>query len=346
MTIRKSVVVALAIAALGAVSPARSQAVKWHPGHYALLNAGETIETHLKRIDQIGNEPSIQGVMVRLYWAEMETSKGVYDLSKIDLYLQRLRVQPAAKRLFLLIMERRYTPNANGIVPSYLTSERSFHGGLIATRVGYTARLWDAPVMGRLIMLYKVIGARYDADPNFEGIATGETTLSLATPYPAGYSVEALAAQWQRLATSVRPSMKRTNLLVLTNWLGSPPLFDRMMQSFMTARVGVGAPDVIPTQLATGQEVWSGMHGADYRGTLPIGNIVDTPELGGTKGSWTPAQLHAFAYQTLRPNHLFWAWNTWVGDASQQWTTGILPFLRTHPPVHTKCPTAYGSCKQ
>jgi hypothetical protein len=341
---KKSVIAALAIAALSVASSAHSQAIKWHPGHYALLNGGETIATHLKRIDQIGRETSIEGVMVRMYWAGLETSKGVYDFSKIDIYLQKLRAQPTPKRLFLIIMERRYAPTATGIVPSYLTNEPGYRGGLVATRVGYAARLWEQPVMDRLIMVYRVIGARYDADPNFEGITTGETTLSLASPYPSGYSVDALATQWQRLATNVRPSMPHTNLFVLANWLGSAAQTGRLIQSFMRTRVGVGAPDVIPSSLSTGQQVWTGVYGADYRGWLAIANAIDTPELGGDKGSWTPAQLHAFAYDKLGTNYLFWAWNTWEGDASQQWSTGILPFLRTNPPVHTNCPYVYGSC--
>lgn len=343
---KKSVIGALALAALSVFSSANAQGIKWHPGHYALLNGGETIATHLKHIDQIGLEPSIQGVMLRIYWAEIETSKGVYDFSRIDTYLSKLGAQPAPKRLFLRIMERRFAPIADGIVPQYLQTQSVYRGGLVATRDGYAARLWEKPVMDRLITLYKVIGARYDTHPNFEGITTEETTLSLGSPSPSGYSVSALSAQWQRLATNVRPSMRHTNLFVLTNWLGSASLLGGLIQSFMTPRVGVGASDVIPTNLSTGQEVWTGVHGADYRGILPIANAVEVAELGGIKGSWTPAQLHEFAYGTLRANYLFWAWNTWVGDASQQWSTGILPFLRTNPPVRTKCPSVYGWCAQ
>jgi hypothetical protein len=336
----------LALAALAAISSVDAQSIKWHPGNYALLNGGETLDTQLKRIDQLGKESSIKGVMARIYWAEIETSKGVYNFSKIDAYLSKLGKQPTSKRLFLRIMERRFGGSQSGIVPKYLTTDSVYRGGLVKTNSGYAARLWEQPTMDRLITLYKVLGARYDGHPNFEGITTEETTLSISSPFPSGYSVIALATQWQRLATNVRPTMPHTNLFVLTNFLGSAAVLGGLIQSFVATNVGVGGPDVIPNNLTLGQEIWTGVYGADYRGTLAIANSIETAELGGSKGSWTPKELHAFAYGTLKVNYLFWTMNTWEGNASQQWSTGILPFLRTYPPVRTTCPSTYGWCKQ
>src|SRR5262245_50003346 len=194
------VIATLATLALSTWSSVEAQGMKWHPGHYAALNAGESLATHLKRIDSIGDVAGIKGVMVRIYWAEVETSKGVYDFSKIDTYLAQLRKQSTSKRLVLRIMERRFVEDDTGIVPSYLSSESIYRGGLVRTTKGYAARLWEAPVMDRLITLYKVIGQRYDKDNCFEGIATEETTLGLPKPYPLGYSDTALSTQWQRLA--------------------------------------------------------------------------------------------------------------------------------------------------
>jgi hypothetical protein len=138
--------------------------------------------------------------------------------------------------------------------------------------------------------------------------------------------------------------MPQTNLFVFTNWLGSPSLLSSVIQGFMNPGVGVGGPDVIPGQLTDGQKIWTGAYGADYRGVLPIGNSVEVAELGGTKGSWTPQEINAFAYDTLRANYLFWVWNTWQGTPEQRWDTGILPFLRTNPPIRTKCPSVYAWC--
>ena len=334
-----------AVLAFLAASPAKAQGVKWHPGHYVMLLQGETSSQKLARINELGKESAIKGVMIRINWANLETSKGVYNFAEIDSYLSRLKAQPTKKRLVLVVMDRRFGgTSSSGIVPKYLMTESTFRGGVVKTNKGYAARLWEKPVMDRLIMLYKVIGARYDKDMYFEGMATEETTLSIPSPFPSGYSNEALAAQWTRLVVQTRPSMPQTNLFLDANWIGTPALMGTLIQSLVAPRGAVSSSNVIPTNMNQGQEVWTGVHGADYRGRVAIGNNVETAELGGSKGDWTPKQLNDFAYNTLRTNYVFWTYNTWEGDASQRWSTGILPFLRTSPPVRTACPSNYGYC--
>jgi hypothetical protein len=286
----------------------------------------------------------IKGVMIRLDWADIETSKGVYNFSRIDSYLKRLKAQPTKKRLMLRIMDRKFGSGTSGIVPQYLTTESIYHGGLVKTKAGHAARIWEKPVMDRLITLYKVVGARYDNDMYFEGIVSEETTLGLPTPYPSGYSNTALAAQWKRLAANARPSMPHTNLFIMTNWIGSSSLMEGIVQSLVAPRVGASSSNIIPGKLNLGQQVWSGVYGADYRGRLAIGNGVEPGELGGKKGDFTPKQLNDFAYYTLRTNYVFWTYNTYEGDWTQRWSTGILPYLRTLPKVRTACPSSYGWC--
>lgn len=88
----------------------------------------------------------------------------------------------------------------------------------------------------------------------------------------------------------------------------------------------------------------TGVYGADYRGNVAIGTSVESAELGGAHGSFTPKQINDYAYDTLRSNYMFWVYNTWMGNSGQRWSTGILPFLRTNPPIRTTCPTSYGIC--
>jgi hypothetical protein len=326
------------------MSSANAQGVKFHPGHYVMLLTGESWSQHLTRIDQLGKEPAIAGVMIRINWANLETSKGVYNFAEIDSYLKRLKAQPTKKRLMLVVMERRFGgTSAAGIVPKYLTTESRYNGGLAKTKVGYVARLWEKPVMDRLIELHQAIGARYDDDMYFEGVSSEESTLSLS-PVPAGYSSAALGAQWTRFASYTRAAMPQSNVLVMTNWIGSTSVMGALTQSLVAPRAGVNSSNIIPKDLNLGQEVWTGVYGADYRGRLAIGNAVETAELGGSAGNYTPKQLNDFAYGTLKTNYVFWIYNTWMGTSAQRWSTGILPFLRTKPPVRTNCPTSYGWC--
>jgi hypothetical protein len=73
---------------------------------------------------------------------------------------------------------------------------------------------------------------------------------------------------------------------------------------------------------------------------LALSSAVETEELR----DHTPQEINDWAYNVLRLHHIFWVRNTWAGDASRRWDTGILPFLRTNPPIRTRCPDSYGIC--
>jgi hypothetical protein len=343
--LNKRILGAIALLAALAASAANAQGVKWHPGHYVMLLGGETRSGVLTRINEIGQVPAIKGVQVRIWWHELEPQKGVYDFSSINAYLNRLKAQPTPKRLVVRIMDRRFgVSSRSNIVPNYLLTQSIYNGGLVRTKNGYAARLWEAPVMDRLIALYRAIGARYDGDAYFEGVMTEETTLGL-TNFPSGYSHAKVKLQHERLAAAASNAMPHTNVFVNASWIGSTSLMQDLYQSFVPLPVAAGGSNTIPGDMTLGQRVLTGVTGADYRGRLAIGTAVETGELGGSHGDFTPQQINNYAYNTLRANHVFWAYNTWKGDSTQRWSTGIKPFLRSNPPVRTACPTSYGWCK-
>jgi hypothetical protein len=331
--------------ALLACSSALAQGVKWHPGHYVMLAGEDSVSQHLANINEIGDESTIKGVQIRIWWYELEPSKGNYDFSKINTYLNKLKAQPTPKRLVVRIMDRKFnTSSQGGIVPNYIRNNAIYNGGLVRTKTGYAARIWEQPVMDRLIALYKAVGNRYNGDNYFEGIASEETTLSLAT-FPAGYSHAKLKDQYRRLVNNVKPTMPETNLFLYTNWIGSSDLMSSLIQDLVFPAVAAGGSNIVPSSMTLGQKVWTGQYGADYRGMLALGSSVEAGELGGNLGDFTPQQINNFAYNTLYLTHVFWVRNTWSGDSSQRWYTGILPFLRTNPPVRTACPVSYGICR-
>jgi hypothetical protein len=336
---RKNALCALAVLGLMITAPVGAQSMKWHPGHYVMLSGGASQASHFANIDEIAKEPVIKGVQVRIWWHKLEKSKGVYDFSSIDAYLTKLKSLPVTKRLVIRVMDRRFnTTSTSGIVPDYLRSEAIYKGGIIQTKTGYAARLWEQPVMDRLIALYRAMGARYDSDPHFEGIASEETTLSLKS-IPAGYSNSALGAQYERLAATVRPAMPRTNLFLYTNFIGSDSVMSELIQSLVAPQVAAGGSNVKPNAMTLGQRVWTGALGADYRGLLALSSSVERAELG----NFTAKQINDFAYNTLQVNYLFWV-RAGSGTSQQKWSTGVLPFLRTNPPIRTSCPASYGSC--
>ena len=344
--------IVFALLAIAAAPATHAQGVKWHPGHYLKMNSGAAQAEDFRHIDEISREPAIKGVQVRIWWYELERSKNVYDFSKIDAYLRKLKSLPTAKRLVVRIMDRKFqTTSRTGIIPNYLMSDPIYKGGLVIQRTnspGYVARLWEAPVMDRLIALYAALGSRYDGESYLEGFITEETTLSLGDKrgWPAGYSQEALLKQYLRFVASVRQTMPHTNLFIGTNFLGNDAQMGTLLQSMFEASLGASGPNVMPTHITQAQRVWTGLTGADYRGAMAIGPSIEPNELGGSHGDNTPKQIYDFAYKTLQVNYLFWPYNTWIGSPAQKWSTGILPFLRTNPPVRTTCPLAYGLCNQ
>jgi hypothetical protein len=173
---------------------------------------------------------------------------------------------------------------------------------------------------------------------------TEETTLGLKH-IPSGYSVAKVKAQHERLAAAARKAMPHTNVFVNASWIGSEPLMADLYQDFVPLRVAAGGSDTIPGEMTLGQRVLTGRTGADYRRNLAAGFAVETASLGGSLGDFTPKQISDYAYNTLHANYLFWVYNTWKGDSTQRWSTGIKPFLRSNPPIRTACPTSYGWCK-
>ncbi len=329
-----------AILALFLATSASAQGIKWHPGHYVMLPGGGSVSTNLKCIDEIGRVSAIKGVEVRIWWYDLEPSKGVYDFSMIDKYLARLKAQPTAKRLVVRIMDRKFnTGSKSGIIPNYLRT-KYYDWGLVETHSGYAAKLWEKPVMDRLITLYKVMGKRYDRDSHFEGIASEESTLSLPTPYPWNYSDAALEKQYERLISYAQPAMPHTNVFLDVNWLGKTSVMQRLVASMMPLPAAAGGSNVMPNKLTLAQKVVTGYYGADYRGHLAVASSVEFRELM----DYTPKQIGDFAYNTLKLNYIFWERNTWAGGCSSRWDTGILPYLKTNPHYRSGCPSSYGTC--
>jgi len=333
----------IAVLALDAAAPAAAQGTKWHPGHYIMLRGDVPIEEHMQSIAELSDEATIQGIMVRFWWYDLERERGQYDFALIDTYLEALRELNTTKRLVVRVMDRRFsTRRSRDMLPDYLLEDPVFNGGMVPSSTGFTARIWEAPVMDRLIALYQAIGQRYDSEPLFEGAFTEESTLSFHAPnIPEGYSNELLVEQYLRFLPAVKPSMPTSNLFFNANWIGSPILMSQLVQAIHDAGVGGGGSNVIPGRLTQGQQVLTGVYGADYRLQLPIANGVERADL---RAGFTLDQIADYAYETLRTHYLFWMRNTTEGAPEQQWYTGILPYLRTQPPTQTRCPNIYGIC--
>ena len=340
----KKLILALS-ALLAFVAAAQSNAaMKWHPGHYVWLDPGNSQSAHFKHIDEIASVPSVKGVEIQLYWYGLEPKKGSYNFSVIDAYLAKLKSLKTPKRLIVRVMDRNFGGGLGGTVPDYLRTS-TYNGGIVPMGYGNVARIWEAPVNDRLIALFQALGARYNSNPLLEGFMTTETSISWGTkPIPKGYSIDTLTTQYLRFIAAARKSMPNTGLFLGINFLGNDANMQKVIQSMVPADMALGGVNTIPKKISQAQRVWTGRTGADYTTTLAIAQMVEDLELGSNHGTYTPKQLYDFAYGTLKTNYMFWIRNTYNGGKAQQWSTGILPFLKTNPPLRTGCPSSYGSC--
>jgi hypothetical protein len=192
--------------------------------------------------------------------------------------------------------------------------------------------------------LYQALGRRFDGEPFVEGITSEETAMGFVER-PKDFAEAAQAKQLGRWVAAVRAAWPHTNVFLYTNFLGKelPGVVKECAQKYC----GVGGPDVLPTSETGGDKVVKGsVGGVDYRGRIPVAYAVQQPELGGSKGTFTPAQLFDKAYNDLHANYIFWMRNLGSGGPEQKWSTGILPFIRSiDGKIHSECPSDWhGDC--
>ena len=322
-----------------------SAGVKWHPGHYMLVFRGDAHEATLsKRVPEICAEDALQGMQYRADWSDLESAKGRYEFGKIDEIYSAL--EACGKRLVLEVWAVAFnTDSPAGIVPTYITSEAQFKGGVARTNTGYIAQMWEPAVMDRLIALYRALAVRYDSKSHFEGIVFTETATS---GVQGGYSATAWIAQLSRAAAAMQQAWPSTNVVMFNNFIqgATEQQLHDLYETLRVNRIGTGAPDVLPPPHdLRGEAIYRGANGGkDFRGKMPAMYAVQTPELGGKEGTYTPKQLYDHCVGTNRCSHMFWIRNTINGGPAQMWDTGILPFLRTAPRTVETCPANYSSC--
>jgi hypothetical protein len=323
--------------------------MKWHPGHYMSLRGQRKPTIDLPAIDSISTETSLQGVLVEFRWADLETSEGKYDFSEIDTYLNRIKALKTTKRLVIRLEERSFgsvSPGQHAPVPEYLWTDPTFQGGDTPMSDGLVARIWVPAVMDRLIALYKALGAKYDSDPQVEGISSSETAVSFSTarPAPGGYSSTALLTQFQRLAIGARQAFPHSMVNIETNFLGSNDQMESLIKTLAENGGTAGGPDTGYDGKGASQSelIVSGQRGsgADYRGNVVVKSEVQSPDWKAGVADCNPAGIFATAYNTNHSNYVFWDRMTWSSDARQNWSTGILPYIRSiNGKVYTGCPT-------
>ncbi|WP_431687014.1 beta-galactosidase [Hahella sp. NBU794] len=211
-------------------------------------SCGPTTSTSSSVFNNIEEAAYLDGVLVRIPWAEMEPSPGVYDWSLLDQQLVKAKAQGLHVTFALL----------NGYAaPAWLESEGAdmldyIFRGDIPRRLPIP---WDETYLRYLTNFIAALGARYSGEQALQLVhMTNSTTNGFemqyffdaqaeADFYAKGYSESALVNSWKRILDAYNQAFDDTRMdLDVHPVLGSPTVAEQVVaygQASIGARFGV-----------------------------------------------------------------------------------------------------------
>jgi hypothetical protein len=293
-------------------SPAPEQERKFHPGHYVAVGRAEA-----GNLRAAANTPGISGIQRRYRWIQLEPKQDQYDLDPIARDLQ----VAAAAGVQLVAMIEDKTFDGTVPTPGYLQDDdHTLQGprGSIATR-------WDPTVVERFTRLVEAIGARFDCDPHFEGVALQESALSLepARLRSAGYTPEKYRDSLIRMLRGAAAGVPRSRVFWYMNFLpGNQGYLEDIARAVVGTGVVMGGPDVLPENSALAQRVYpiyrrfegriklfGSMQHDSYRHPRG-GNGLGAATKSGADGLWSMEDLFLFARDELHVDYVFWEYRS------------------------------------
>jgi hypothetical protein len=287
--------------------PAGVGSLKYHPGHYIAMRDADTEDDMIAVL-----QPGVAGIHRRYFWKDLEPAPDNYDFSRIASDLQLAADHGA--QLIAMIVDKSY----DGAMPTppYLWDVYTLPHVNYWTQqpAGWVAKRWDPYVVSRLAALFQALGARFDGDPHFEGIALQESILGLSsdTMTAAGYTPEAYRDALIQILNSARAALPTSEVFWSMNFLdGNNSYIGQIADAVAPIEIAMGVSDILPDHTAL--QTYTYPYCAQYRDQMTLfGSIqynsyralhVDTSY--PTK-YWTMPELFAFARDNLYVSYLFW----------------------------------------
>jgi hypothetical protein len=274
---------------------------KFHPGHYTVLLRSQNGAKYM----QDALRPGTVGLMKRYTWRKLEPTQGNYDFSAIAADL--VWAQSYGQQIIIMIEDKTF--KLEDPAPAYLTEISKLN------RIGgYTMLRWHPTYTARWTALVAALGARFDSHPNFEGIATQETSLGLdGTQLSAfAYSPEKYRDAYIEQFQSGLASMPKSRIFWYQNYLvGNQSYIGQIAKAVGPKGLVMAGPDVLPDR----QELVTQSYPffATYKGWMHMGIQVEDicynhphATAGYATKYWTPAEQFAYARDKLYVNYLFW----------------------------------------
>jgi hypothetical protein len=312
------------------------------------------------RIAELREIPEIVGVKFIKYWRYWEgPTQGDYGRMRqmMDYYLEQC-AGGSARPIYLVmdLLPAVFAVTTSNIWPEYYLNSGDYE----PTNNGYTADIWNAGTMDKLIALYDAVASEYGNEAYLEGLSTTETSISFGgAGTPASYSNAKLLTEFKRYCTEFRNSSDKLAFFCSANYLGTNAQAYELMTHCRDKKVVVGGPDTWGPQwvAALGGNGHRALQfdqlyrGESYNGTSFGTELVEelmwkaesqSPEIGGYmnnesagRGPFTMPEQFAVADGLNHCRYFFIEYNTTYGTSAQKWSTGQLPFLQANPLTHT-----------
>ncbi len=297
---------------------------KFNPGHYTALLRSHGALKYMN--DAI--RPGVVGIMKRYTWRKLEPTPGSYDLSAIQADLNW--AQSYGMQLIVMIEDKTFTLERP--TPAYLDAYT------LPNRIGgYTVLRWDPYVVTRWKALAQALG-RFDAHPNFEGIATQETSMGFddAQLETHAYTPEKYRDAYIDMFESALTSMPTSRVFWYQNFFaGNQSYIGTVAKAVGPKGVVMGGPDVLPddvplvtrsypyyTQYLGQMHLFSQVEGICYRALH---------ETGGSTKYWTMPELFRYARDQLHVNYMIWVRITTPSPTDSYDWYDALPVMQANP---------------
>lgn len=337
-----------------------SSEVKWHPGHYYTLMSYLTKSGSQNELNSAFNElertPALRGMQIRFLWAEIETSKDVYDFSKIDAYLNKVALM--GKRLVIQVQTKSFNPDWK-LVPDYL-KDPIYEGGVFQFQTynentirGENIKLWNVNVRNRLVELMRVLGERYNSHKYFEAIGFIESAFGVPVEPVTKEEVNRFYDNMIFVNKKTRAFFPNTMSMQELNY--PREYLKKITDELVNMGAGLSSPDIFLDELdlfiSNQPNNPDGLYSyyPKLSGLIPLApTIMQSNYEGTTKeaSAREPAidELLIFARDNLKANYIFWT-------RAPNYYPKVLEMLNSSEQtvnpeggLNTNCPMSFTAC--
>jgi hypothetical protein len=191
------------------------EARKWAPGHWITVgNSSGRRGTYYKQTGGATTDllrlTGVRGIQLRYDWKDLEPTPNTFDFGPVkssyadterSIRADLWRCAQAGSLLIAFIEDKSF--DGAHITPTDLRGAAYEQAWVNGNNTGYCAARWNSTIVSRWGALIEALGAAFDSDPNFHGIAFPETATSLsstaltASSYSATDYRDAMIAQLQ-----------------------------------------------------------------------------------------------------------------------------------------------------